>query len=275
MRVFVVVTFAATWLLLAPAALAAIGVLAGPVSRYLLPAMLATFVPLAVAAFLVHREAPRARRLFAPFAPRVSPGWYVLALVLFPALYAASAGFYGLCGGTSAHGFYPPDRGRDLAAMVVIPLAEEPAWRGFAFARLLPRRGGLWASLAVGIVWALYLASKEIVFTRAEGTPISLLGLALFVTNVVAASFVLGWLYLRTRGSLLVATLAHASDYFDNPFRALSESLTPVALDTLALIAAALVLVLVDRKIWRGLSSGATRPVRTTQPEVTSPASQP
>jgi membrane protease YdiL (CAAX protease family) len=251
-RIFVLATFAVTWILLAPAVLSARGVVAGPAERYLLPALLATFVPLAVAALVVRHEVPRGRRLFASFAPHVAPAWYAVALGLFPAIYAAGAALYGLCGGTSAHGFYPPDRATDLAALIVVPIVEEPAWRGFAFSRLLRRWGGLRASLGVGIIWALYLASKEIALTMASGpTPISLLGLALFVTNITLASVVFGWIYLRTRGSMLAVILAHASDYFDNPFRALPESVTPVAIDTVAMTIVVFTLVLADRRVWR------------------------
>ena len=82
---------------------------------------------------------------------------------------------------------------------------EELAWRGFLQPRLQRRFSALHASVAIGILWALW------------HIPMILAGAGDFavfheyVLNVVALSVVLGWLYNNTGGALPVVMVAHAS----------------------------------------------------------------
>ena len=44
---------------------------------------------------------------------------------------------------------------------------------------------------------------------------------------IFMGSFVFGWLFVRSRGSLVVAWLAHVGVHFDNPTRAIEQTATP------------------------------------------------
>jgi membrane protease YdiL (CAAX protease family) len=78
---------------------------------------------------------------------------------------------------------------------------EEPGWRGFALPQLLGRRSALSASLILGAVHAgwhlpLYVTSPENLY---------------YIPLVMAAAVLFTWLYVATRGSVLLAVLFHGS----------------------------------------------------------------
>jgi hypothetical protein len=172
---------------------------------------------------------------------------------MFPAIYVAGTGAFALLGGHAPAWFYPPRNGQDIAAMFVVSFAEEPAWRGFALPRIQRRYGALKGSLLLGLAWGLYLASKSIVLGAMEASSAGTSGLVvlLSIANVVAASVVFCWLYNRTRGSLIIAILAHVGACLNNPYHALPGNLTPFVVYTVAIAAAAFALVLGDRTVWR------------------------
>jgi hypothetical protein len=62
---------------------------------------------------------------------------------------------------------------------------------------------------------------------------------------------VFSWLYNHTRGSLLLAVVAHVGLHLNNPFHALPGKLAPFAVYTVAMVVAACALVVIDRKVWR------------------------
>jgi hypothetical protein len=73
---------------------------------------------------------------------------------------------------------------------------------------------------------------------------------------MTAGAMVFGWLELRAGGSLLVAVLANAGAYLNNPVQALPSSSVPLALHAVGFAAAALVVLFGDRAAWRGRSPG-------------------
>lgn len=251
---FFAATFSITWLLLLPAALAHFEMIPGPARRFALPAVLATFAPLSAALLVARSEPTGIGCLFRQRLPgRIGAGWYLVALATFPAIYVAGTGAYALLGGHARTWFYPPRNGQDIAAMFVVSLAEEPAWRGFALPRMQERYGALRGSLLLGLAWGLYLASKSIVLGAMEASSVgtSWVVIPLSLANIVAASVVFCWLYDRTRGSLFIAILAHVGACVNNPYHALPGNITPFVVYTVAIGAAALALVLGDRTIWR------------------------
>jgi uncharacterized protein len=59
------------------------------------------------------------------------------------------------------------------------------------------------------------------------------------------------WLFLRTRGSLLLAVLLHVGAHLNNPAHAV-DSAVPMAIYTAGLAIAAGLTVLLDRRTWSG-----------------------
>jgi len=246
---FFVVTLGMTWALGLPAVLARFGVLAGPAERFLPLIALGGFAPLAVAVVAAFREAgrPGVRALFRPDPPRrPGAGWVLVALLLFGAIHLAGMAVFRALGGDVPQWLFPPENPEQWAALVMFPLAEEPGWRGFALPRLQDRFGPLRASVILGVLWGSW---HTMMFLMQGMTPPLF---ALAMVNLVAGSFVFTWLYNRSGGSLLVAVVAHVGVHLDNPAHALPGNPAPFSVLTVAVSVAAVLLVLVDRKAWRG-----------------------
>jgi membrane protease YdiL (CAAX protease family) len=238
-----------TWLLQLPAVLAKQGFIAGPVERYLPLGGLGAFGPLFAAMLASWLEARRAgvRALFARIGIwRVGPHWYAVALGIFAALYVAGSAVYRALGGIQAgQWLYPPENGVHLMAMVVMPLVEEPGWRGFALPRLQTRFGALAASLILGVLWAFW---HTMMFIVQGANPFIFV---VSITNVIAGSVIFSWIYNRTRGSLLLAILAHVGVHWNNPTHALPANLTPFVVYTAALAVGGCVVIASDRAAWK------------------------
>jgi membrane protease YdiL (CAAX protease family) len=94
--------------------------------------------------------------------------------------------------------------GQFAVALAWIGLGEEPAWRGYALPRLMVTHRALTAALGVGLihaVWHLPLFGVE--YGLASGVPWAL--------SVFCLSIVTTWMWLHTRGSLLLPVLLHAA----------------------------------------------------------------
>ena len=251
---FFVAALGFTWLLQLPAALAKFGVIAVPVERFMLPALLGGFGPLLAALFAarIERDGQGARSIFQKLRTSgVGAGWYLLALGIFAAIYVAAVAFYKVAGGREPLPWlYPPENAQHISALLVMPFVEEPAWRGFALPRLQQRYGALEASLRLGALWALWHTAMFIL----QGTTpfIFMIGMV----NVLAGSVVFSWLYNHTRGSLTIALVAHAGLHLNNPFHALLTRPTSIVVYTSAVVVVAFALVIFDRKIWRLRSAG-------------------
>ena len=84
---------------------------------------------------------------------------------------------------------------------------EEPAWRGVALPHLLQEHPPFRASLGVGIVWAAW--HLPLLWTpgiQTQQLPWWLLGF-----DVTAKSVFFTWVFIRTRGSVLIAALLHGA----------------------------------------------------------------
>jgi uncharacterized protein len=205
--VFFLLTFVLTWSVWVPRAA---GVPVGVVGQ------LWTWIPAVAAILAAALTGGRAavRRLLAALVRwRVGWPWYVL-VVLGPAVFAAAvAGVYVLLGGSWAVGFPAATTGVASLALFLVVLTltdgvgEELGWRGFALPRLLERYSALVASVVLGLVWGLW--HLPLVFTEGAGLfgePIWLL-----LTDIVAKSILFTWVFLRTRGSVLIAALLHGT----------------------------------------------------------------
>jgi uncharacterized protein len=147
---------------------------------------------------------------------RVGWRWY-LVVVLGPAAFSvAVALLYARMGGSFAAATPPALRGE--TPLVILPLflvvlfvtdgvGEELAWRGFALPRLLASYNALVASLTLGVLWALW--HLPLVWT--EVAPLYQQPVWLLLLDTTAKSILFTWVFLHTRGSVLVAALLHAT----------------------------------------------------------------
>lgn len=223
-RRFLALALALSWLAWLPATLIAGGATAMPgrVLHWIGGAgpLLALIVALARSSS--ERALFVARLRVAPLASR-----YGLAALLLPIAFGAGA----WAAQTALTGRPPawpaPGEVAALALPLLLlgPLVEEAAWRGYALPQLLESHAPLAAGLAVGAAWALWhLPLFFIEGTYQAGLGIASADAALFFGAVLVDAVVLTWLVLRTR-SLWSAVAYHWStnlvgEALDLPFEA-------------------------------------------------------
>jgi len=184
--------------------------------------------------------------------PRGGGLWYLVAILIYPALYLLGAAITNASG--QGVGWLRADiAGTNLGALVIITflyqfvygncVGEEPGWRGFALRKLQSQHSPLVASLIVGFVWILwhlplwYLENGA--FTTAYLVRQFLYGGAIGVT--------VSWLYNRSEGSILAVGLMHTSLNTSVIFLPQTEALNAL------LIALAVLVTILDR-MWIGHS---------------------
>ena len=86
-------------------------------------------------------------------------------------------------------------------------VGEELGWRGYSLPKLLTGRSALSASLILGVLWGAWHLPTFFV----PGAPQYGLPFSAFVLLTIAYSVVFTWVYLHTRGSVLIATLLHGA----------------------------------------------------------------
>jgi uncharacterized protein len=211
---FFVLAFLITWAVWLPRALASQGRLDSPLARTLGdlwthgPAIAAV-----IAAALIGGRA-ELRRLGSRLVRwRVGPWWYAVVLL-------GPAAFWVLVVVVSA-AFGGPGEVRPAAvtsgAAMVVPLllalvltdglGEETGWRGFALPWQLRRFAPLMASLFLGLVWAVW----HLPLFWTSGSTLDGASPWILVLELPAVAVLYTWVYLRTRGSALLAILFHAS----------------------------------------------------------------
>jgi len=84
---------------------------------------------------------------------------------------------------------------------------EETGWRGYLLPRLLERTGPVRASLALGLVWALW----HLPLWAMPGDFHAEIPMPLFATQILAVSILYTWLWLESGGSLIVVHVFHAA----------------------------------------------------------------
>jgi membrane protease YdiL (CAAX protease family) len=207
---------------------------------------------------------------------RVGWQWY-LVVILGPAAFSlAVAGIYTLFGGSWADAAPPAVL---VGPLVVLPLflviltltdglGEELAWRGFALPRLLTRYTALVASVVLGVIWALW----HLPLLWTEGGPMYQLPVWLLFLDLTAKAVLFTWVFLHTRGSVLIAMLFHGAT---NLFLVSPEvaSTGDLGLPVLAMVAkwvlVGIVLVVAGPSLMRGSHPEALpRTSATTAPTV-------
>jgi membrane protease YdiL (CAAX protease family) len=146
---------------------------------------------------------------------RVGFRWYLIVLVGVPAVMLVSA----LIMPGALASFEASAVPSTLVLYVVAglfflfaggPVFEEIGWRGFALPRLQRLCGPLVGSLILGTLWALWHLPLFLIphWDTPHG---SVLDVALFVVWAVSLTIVFTWIFNNTKGSVLMAILAHGS----------------------------------------------------------------
>src|SRR5215218_1069934 len=146
---------------------------------------------------------------------RVGLGWYLFVLLGIPAIILLSTvGLPGALASFEASAVPSTLFLYAVAGPVFLfiggPVFEEIGWRGFALPRLQRLYGPLVGSIVLGALWGLW--HLPLFLIPSWDTPHgSLPEVALFVTWAVSTTIVLTWVFNNTKGSVLVAILAHGS----------------------------------------------------------------
>jgi membrane protease YdiL (CAAX protease family) len=172
---------------------------------------------------------------------RVGLRWYAVVLGLPVVVALAIVGSAVLLGAPAADLFGKTFTPATLivVALVLLPaLLEELGWRGYALPKLLAARSALTASLVLGALWAAFHLPLYLPGQMYDGVPLWPLP-----TYIIATSFLLTWVFVNTRGSVLMVSLLHAAL---NAVTPLTWGIDPVVaweLRAVVLAVAALVLI--------------------------------
>jgi membrane protease YdiL (CAAX protease family) len=213
---FFLLAFCITWIVWLPRAAATQGLLTSDLPSVVGQAW--TWTPAIAALLAAALTGGRAavRELGARLVRwRVGWQWYLI-VILGPAAFSlAVAAVYVLLGGSWV--IAAPAALRE-GPLMLLPLflviltltaglGEELAWRGFALPRLLSRYNALVASLILGVIWALW----HLPLLWTEGSVMYQQPVWLLLVDITAKSVLFTWVFLHTRGSVLLAMLFHGA----------------------------------------------------------------
>lgn len=162
-------------------------------------------------AFTLRAEGDRGvRAIFCRIAKwNVSGRWYAFAILFIPVVKLVAALMHRIL--TSA---WPRFGDTPIvlmfAALLVstwVQAGEEVGWRGYALPRMSQRLGIGPASALLGIIWAAW----HLPLFFYPGSDLRGQSFGLYFAQVIAISIIIGWLYWRTKGSLLIVMLFHAA----------------------------------------------------------------
>jgi membrane protease YdiL (CAAX protease family) len=217
---------------------------------------LVSVVPVAFVISMAYSRVPAVRAFVSSLIrPHGVWGWALLALVLIPGLVLLSVPIGSLLGQQSHMGFQLPPTGLALIGLVTVKFlyqllffnatGEEVGWRGFALPRIQSVTSPLVACGVIHLFWPLW----HVFLWMAEGRPVSSpMYWAQTYLELLPATVTIGWLYNRSKGSILVAGITHAAA---NTAFAFFPSLYGTVFVGASAVAA-LVMVVVDR-MWRKL----------------------
>jgi membrane protease YdiL (CAAX protease family) len=217
---YLALAYSLAWLFWIPVALTGRDYQASPL--LLLVTLAGVFGPGLAGIILTYaREGEEARRDFWQRAfdvRRIRPRWYLLIVVLWPALHLVAVALSRLRGAPMP----APPLLRELAAQpLTIPVVlvlyliqaglEELGWRGYMLERIQPAWGRLGGSLVVGLFHAFWhLPMFWVVGTNQIKMGFGL-DFLLFVAAAISMSVYATWCYNDNGRSTLAATLLHCT----------------------------------------------------------------
>jgi uncharacterized protein len=137
-------------------------------------------------------------------------GWYLFVLV-FPICVEAVAVLLHLRPAVDWKGGLQTVPVAFLIALPFGPLGEELGWRGYFLPELLKRYDPTTATLIVGVVWSAWHVAS-FVFPGAAIPSffnVNAWSIFLFFCSLTCEAFVFTYVYLKTKGSLILAILLH------------------------------------------------------------------
>jgi membrane protease YdiL (CAAX protease family) len=192
------------------------------------------------------------RRMLATLVrPRGNVGYYLIALLTFPFIHVVGTGITNVRNGAP---WLPTlSGGAGLVYTVLVTfctvllfaggLNEEAGWRGFAQHRLQARYSPLVANLFLWFMMVIWHVPNDILQYRNGGYVMVRLALYPCIT------ILLGWIYNRTKGSILAPALFHASM---NSMNRLMGMFPITTAGNVLLVGFAVAVVVFDR-MWRKL----------------------
>lgn len=215
---YLVLAYGLAWLFWIPVALTGRDYQSSPL--LLLVVLVGVFGPGLAGIILTYaREGQEGRRDFWRRAfdlRRIRPRWYLLIILLWPALHLVSIGLSRLLGAPMP---YPPLLQELAAQPVTMPVVlvlyllqaglEELGWRGYMLERIQPAWGRLGGSLVVGTFHALWHLP---LFWMVGTNQIEMgfgIDFVLFVAMATGLSLYWTWCYNGNRRSTLAVTLLH------------------------------------------------------------------
>ena len=174
--------------------------------------LLGTFAPSLVALGITGRAEgrPGVRALLRRTVQwQVGTRWYLFAIGYLPAIKLSVALVHRVMTGSWPHFGTEPWYIIVAAIIISTPVqaGEEIGWRGYALPRLADRFGFGRASILLGLIWSCW--HLPIFFLR--GADKYGQSFPVWTLQVVALSVAITWLYVHTKGSLLLTMLMHSA----------------------------------------------------------------
>jgi membrane protease YdiL (CAAX protease family) len=177
---------------------------------------------------------------------RVGVRWYLVGFFLLAVIILGGIGLHILFGGAMpaipAAGSVWWEIVSSFALLIVVGSllnTEELAWRGFVLPKLQPKYGALAASILITIPESLlhlpYFWNRDVDFYQTVGA-------FWFTAFAVAAVFIYTYVFNKTKGSVLIVTIMHASQnawsnlLSDNTLRPFQFTVAVVWMIAIALI---------------------------------------
>lgn len=227
-----------------------------PLNPILVAFAIITVIPVAFVISTAYSRIPAVKSTMASLLRlRGVWGWALLALLWTPALVVVAIFINDPRWGLPFATYQLPATGLALVGLVAVTFiyqffffnatGEEAGWRGFALPRLQARVNPLVACLVLNVFWPLW----HFFLWMAEGKPVLSLGYwgEAYLTHF-SATVLIVWFYNRSKGSILVAGIAHAAANTAFAFLVIRDWRI---FDGTAAVAA-LVLILADR-MWKKL----------------------
>ena len=131
--------------------------------------------------------------------------WWLFLLLGIPVLVYAAAAIKGTLNDPFPFSPWTMVFPALVQSLLLGPMGEEFGWRGLALPLLQRRFAPFWASLILGVVWAVWHAPAFVM----SGTPQSAWSFGPFFVGLIAVAMIMTPLFNASRGSLLIAILYH------------------------------------------------------------------